>query len=52
MGGKKGSTLSSRSRQEIAILPVPLTSSMLHCEPVCGIETAGAALYENAPHAK
>jgi hypothetical protein len=44
MGGKKGSTLSARSRRETAIVPAPAASSMVRCEGLCGIETAGAAL--------
>src|SRR6266403_2633155 len=41
MDGKKGSTLSGRSRRETAIVPAPAASSMVRCEGLCGMATAG-----------
>jgi len=35
---KKGSMLSSRSRREIAIVPAPVTSSMVRCEGFAGLQ--------------
>jgi hypothetical protein len=48
MAGKKGSTVFSRSRRDMAILPPPPASSMVRCVRHLRIETAGAGSYQGA----
>jgi hypothetical protein len=48
MAGKKGSMVFSRSRRDMAILPTPPASSMVHCVRHLRIETDGAGSYQDA----